>query len=209
MRLGLIVAAMLAVFVPGGPSAVAAVVGDASVPYSATRTVTIDGRDYLDKVFHVPGKEREDVNVGGIPMDFILDLDRARAAVILPALVSYVEIPLPPLLAQFDRHRLDGKAVGEDRIDGVPATKYRIDFTASDRTRGNGFLWLSRDNILLRIEGKMARRHRKPTRISMMLSDLRLGPQDRSLFMVPKGLHRIPPQALDVLLSLGRKKHHH
>ena len=208
MRFGLTVAAMLALFVPGAASAVAAVIGDASVPYSATRTVSIDGRDYLDKVFHVPGKEREDVNVGGIPMDFILDLDRAHAAVILPALVSYVEIPLPPLLAQLDRHRLDGKAVGEDQIDGVPATKYRLDYTASDGTRGNGFLWLSRDNILLRIEGKMARRHRRPTRISMTLSDLKLGPQDRGLFMVPKGLHRIPPEALEALLNLGRKKHH-
>lgn len=184
-------------------AASAAVVGDARVPYSATRTITIDGQRYLDKVFHVPGKEREEVDIGGIPMDFILDLDRHHAAIILPALVSYLEIPLPPLLDQLDRRLLDGDAVAEERIDGIRATKYRLDYTASDGTRGVGFLWLSRDNILLGIEGRLIRPHHRPTRIGMRLSNLRLGPQPHSLFQVPKGLHRVPAGALSALLNLG------
>jgi hypothetical protein len=208
MRFRRRLAVLLASVVLGAASANAAIVGDASVPYSATRTVTVDGHSYIDKVFHVPGKEREDVDIGGIPMDFILDLDRNRAAVVLPALVSYLEFPLPPLLSQLDRRRLGGNAVGEERIDGVRATKYRLDYTASDGTRGEGLIWLSRDNILLRIDGKVTRPHHRPMRISMLLSNLKRGPQDRSLFMIPKGLHKIPAEALEVLMNLGRHRGH-
>ncbi|MGH6990351.1 MAG: hypothetical protein ACREE3_10695 [Stellaceae bacterium] len=198
-------AVALALVAAGLAPANAAIVGDASVPYSAIRTVTVDGRTYVDRVFHVPGKEREDVSVGGIAIDFILDLDRHRAVAILPTLVSYLEFPLPPLLAQLDRRRLDGKAVGQTRLDGLSATKYRLDYTASDGTNGAGAVWLSRDNILLRIKARLLRPHKRPIRIGMMLSHLKIGPQRRSLFMIPHGLHRIPYAALQALLNLGRR----
>ena len=170
------VATLVASLLLGRP-VLAAIVGDASVSYSATRTVTVDGKNYPGKVFHTPGKEREDVDINGIPATFILDLDGSEGAVILPALVSYLEFPLPPLLAQLDRRRLNGKAVGEERLNGVGATKYRLDYTASDGTRGEGYLWLSRDNILLRIEGRVLRPHHRPMVLSMALSDRRFGPQ--------------------------------
>jgi hypothetical protein len=193
-------------FIATQPAA-AAIVGDASVSYTATRIVTVNGKDYPGKVFHRPGKERHDVDINGIPLTFILDLDDDRGVAILPALMSYVQFPLPPLLSELDRHRLDRKAVGEETIDGMRATKYRIDYVATDGTRGDGFLWLSRDNILLRIEGRIERRgHRKPLVVSMRLTDLRVGPQDGSLFKVPKGLRKIPEEALDLLLNMRGHK---
>ncbi|HEX4112843.1 MAG TPA: hypothetical protein VH020_09935 [Stellaceae bacterium] len=187
----------------------AEIVGNASVPYSATRIVTVNGKSYTGKVFHSPGEQRHDVDINGIPLSFILDLADDRGVVILPALVSYIEFPLPPLLSELDRRRLDRKAVGEETIDGVRATKYRIDYVATDGTRGDGFLWLSRDNILLRIEGRIERRgHRKPMVVSMRLSDLRVGPQDHNLFKVPRGLRKIPAEALELLLNMrGHKSH--
>jgi hypothetical protein len=191
------------------PPARAEIVGNASVPYSATRIVTVNGKNYTGKVFHVPGKQRHDVDINGIPLNFILDLDDGRGVVILPALVSYVEFPLPPLLTELDRQRLNRKAVGEETVDGMRATKYRLDYLATDGSRGDGFLWLSRDNILLRIEGRIERRgHRKPMVVSMRLSDLRVGPQDRNLFRVPKGLRKIPGEALELLLNMRGLKSH-
>jgi hypothetical protein len=188
--------------------ATAAIVGNAEVPYSATRIVTIDGKTYTGKVFHIPGKQRHDVDINGIPLSFILDLDDDRGLAILPALVSYIEFPLPPLLSELDRRRLDRKAVGEDIVAGMRATKYRLNYVATDGNRGAGFLWLSRDNILLRLEGRIERRGHKPMVVSMRLSDLKVGPQDRNLFRVQKGLRKIPAEALEMLLNMrGHKSH--
>jgi hypothetical protein len=187
--------------------AVAAVVGDASVPYSATRIVTVNGKTYEGRVFHTPGKQRHDVDINGLPMIFILDIADSDGVVVLPDLKSYIDFPLPPLLAELDRRQLGSDAVGEERINGMRATKYRINYTASDGSRGEGLIWLSRDNILLRLEGRIVRpHHHKPMTVSMSLSDLRVGPQDKSLFLIHKGLHKIPYEALELLMNMRAPK---
>jgi hypothetical protein len=180
----------------------AAIVGDASVPYSATRIVTIDGKTFRGKVFHTPGKQRHDVDINGIPFTFILNIADRSGAVVLPALNAYVDFPLPPLLRELDRRRLENRAAGEERIDGMQATKYRMNYTASDGVRGQGFVWLSRDNILLRLQGRILRPRHRPTIVSMHLQDLEMRPQAENLFIIPKGLKRLPYDALEVLLNL-------
>jgi hypothetical protein len=197
---------MLLVAVLGGfvaPAlARAAIIGDASVPYSATRIVTVDGKTYRGKVFHAPGKQRHDVDINGIPFTFILNIEDRSSAIVLPALNAYVDFPLPPLLRELDRSRLEHHAVGEERIDGLPATKYRVDYTASDGVRGEGFIWLSRDNILLALKGRILRPRNRPMTVTMQLQDLDIRPQSRELFLIPKGLRRLPYEALEVLLNL-------
>ena len=200
---------MLLLVVLGGfavPEATnAAIVGDASVPYSANLTVTVDGKTYRGKVFHTPGKQRHDVDINGIPFTFILDIENRSGAIVLPALKAYVDFPLPPLLRGLDRRRLERHAVGEERIDGLRATKYRVDYTASDGVRGDGFIWLSRENILLALDGRILRPRHRPMTVSMHLADLSLAPQPESLFAIPKGLREIPYDALALLLNMRLK----
>jgi len=186
--------------------AAADIIGDAAVSYSASQTVTVNGRTYHGKVFHNPGRHRVDVDINGIPASFILDLADRDGIVILPALVSYLDFPLPPLLSEFDRRRLDHKAVGEERIAGMRATKYRLNYAATDGTRGDGFIWLSPDNILLRIDGRILRHGHKPMVVSMILSKIDLAPQGEKLFKISKGLHKIPAEALQLMLNMGHKK---
>jgi hypothetical protein len=197
---------LAAALVLGSAPANATIVGDASVPYSATRTIAVDGHSYVDHVFHVPGKEREEVNLGGIPVYFILNLDRDRAAAILPALASYLEFPLPPLLARFDRRWLIGKMGDRTILDHQRATKFRLDYTAGDGSRGVGVVWVSDDNILLGLKGRVLRPHQRPIRIEMMLSHLKIGPQAEELFDIPHGLHKIPSAALLALLNMRAPK---
>ena len=185
----------------------AAVVGDASVPYSATRIVTVNGKIYEGKVFHTPGKQRHDADINGIPMVFILDIAHRDGVVALPMLNSYVDIPLPPLMAELDRRKLERDAVGEDRVNGMRATKYRVDYTASDGSHGEGLIWLSRDNILLKLNGRITRaHHHKPMIVSMRLDDLKLGPQPKDLFLIHNGLHKIPYEALELLFNMRAPK---
>lgn len=180
----------------------AAIVGDASVPYSATRIVTVDGKTYRGKVFHTPGKQRHDVEINGLPLTFILNIENRSGAIVLPALNAYIDFPLPPLLRELDRRRLERYAVGEERMDGLSATKYRVDYTASDGVKGAGFVWLSRHNILLAIEGRILRPRHRPMTVSMHLQNLDIRPQPANLFVIPKGMRHLPTDALEVLLNL-------
>jgi hypothetical protein len=208
LRIVLLLVAAAVAALPSARSAHATIIGDARIPYSATRTVVVDRKTYTGKVFHTPGHQRHDVDIGGIPMSFILDFDGSKGAVVLPALSSFIDFPLPFLLIELYQNRLGGKAVGEELIDGISATKYRLDYTARDGARGEGFIWVSRDNILLRIEGRVLIPGRRPMEIAMVLSNVKRGPQDPDLFEVPKGLHRIPPEALEALFNLGAKLKH-
>jgi len=198
-----LVAASLIAAAP--PASRAAIVGDAAVPYSATRIVTVNGKDYIGKVFATPGKQRHDVDINGVAMSFILDIADGKGVVVVPAVNSFIDFPLPPLLSELDRRRLDRHAVGNERIDGMRATKYRLDYTASDGTHGEGFLWLGRDNILLRLDGRILRPRHRPMTVTMRLEGLKVGPQNEALFDAPKGMHRLPYEALEMLLNLRLK----
>ncbi len=78
--------------------------GDASVPFRAERTVTVDGRSLqLAAVFHMPGHQRHDQDLLGMHEVFLLDTKAAQPAiVILPAVRTYLEFPFPPLMAELD-----------------------------------------------------------------------------------------------------------
>jgi hypothetical protein len=193
----------LVLIAPG--QAKAAIVGDTSVPYSATRIVIVDGKEYRGRVFAVPGKQRHDVEINGLELRFLLDIAGGAGVIAAPGLHSYVDFPLPPLLAELDRRRLEGHEAGEERIAGLPAVKYRLVYTASDGSRGMGFLWLSSDNILLRIDGRIERPGHRPMTVTMRLENLQLGPQDDELFHISSGLKKLPYQALEMLLNLRLK----
>jgi len=203
-RLAIVAVAALATMA-GTAVAREPMVGDARIPYSAVRTVTLDGKTYSGKVFHEPGKERLDQSISGIELNFILDLEASAGFIVVPSLNSYVPFHPPALLAELNRSRLKGLAVGEERIAGMRATKYRIDYTASDGVHGDGFIWLGDDNILLRIDGRVERKTHKPMTIRMELSDIRPGPQNPALFNPPAGMKPIPEEALQTLLSLTMK----
>lgn len=187
------------------PAAAREIVGDARVPYSAVRTVVLDGKTYVGREFHIPGKQRHNQDVAGIEMDFILDLDGSDGYVVAPSVHSYVEFHLPRLIAELDRSRLRGREAGDGQVAGLAATKYKIDFTASDGTHGEGAIWLSADNILLKIEGRVLRKTHPPLDIRMELSDVKLGPQPPALFAPPADMKKIPEEALQMLLNLHLK----
>jgi hypothetical protein len=182
-------------------SAQAAMLGDASVPYSAERTVTVNGKSYTGMVFHTPGHDRHEQAIAGIAEVFILDADSKQGYLIVPEIKSYVAFAMPRLMAELDQQRLRGAAVGHERVAGVETTKYRIDYTAEDGSRAEGFVWVGARGVLMRIDGQVTRNNGKPTSLHMELANLALGPQPPDLFTVPPGLLRLPSQALESFLG--------
>ena len=200
--LRMLFAAVLALSAGAPRDAAAALLGDASVPYSAERTVTVNGRAYSGKVFHTPGHQRHEQTIQGFAQVVLLDASAKRGWLVLPDLKTYVEFAFPKLMADLGDPALRRAPVGRETVNGVPTTKYRIDHTAADGTHGEGFLWISAQGIMMRLDGTVARPGAtRPTTIRMELSHLVMGPQDPTLFELPQGLVKLPAAALEPLLG--------
>src|SRR5579864_3790162 len=174
---------------------------DAPVSFSATRSVTINGMVYTGPMFHVPGHERHEQNLFGVQEVFLLDCRQKAGALILPAQKTIVDFVFPPLLTSLLDAPLDGSGLGEEKIDEVSATKYRVEKTATDGTRGEGFLWVSRRGVLVKLSGTMTAPGGHRTTIEMVLQDLKEAPQAPDLFTPPTGLSRLPMEAIAPLLG--------
>jgi hypothetical protein len=180
----------------------ARLLGDAAIPYSAERIVVVNGERYTGRVFHVPGRDRDEQRIQGLAEVFILDTAAKRGFLILPLFGTYVAFAFPELMAELDNPALRRSPIGDEVVNGVRTTKYRVDYTAADRTRARGFMWLSRQGVLMRLEAGITRPgHKKRLSIRMELAKLAVGPQDPALFQVPTGLFKLPSGMLESLLA--------
>jgi hypothetical protein len=186
---------------PGGATQ-AAMLGDATLSYSAFRTVTVDGHSYRGRVFHVPGHERHEQEMAGFAEVVLLDARAKEGVLLLPDIKAYVDFAFPPIMAEFDDPDLRNAALGQEMVNGVRTTKYRIDHTAADGSQASGFAWVSGQGVLMRIDGTFLQRGATHgTSITMELAELKPGPQDRRLFELPPGLLQLPSAALQAFLT--------
>ncbi|HVA13320.1 MAG TPA: hypothetical protein VNF99_08725 [Stellaceae bacterium] len=174
---------------------------DAPVSFSATRTVTVDGRGYTGAQFHEPGRERDEQKLGGIDANFILDGQSGQGFLVVPSLKTYVRFPFPPLLSALIGAQMEKEPVGDALVDRIPTTKYRIDKTTSDGSHGDGFAWISKRGVLMRLEGVVTSPGGHKTKIAMRLADVKEGPQRPEQFAPPVGMNELPFQALAPLLG--------
>ncbi len=174
---------------------------DAPLSYSATRTVTVDGKTYSGRMFHIPGSERHEQTLLGMQDVFLLDGKADAGFVVLPSLKTMIEFPFPALMAALNDPSLTKSPQGEDTIDGIVTTKYRIDRTAPDGTRGAGFFWISRRGVLMKLAGTVTAPGGHKTAIQMVLSGFKEAPQSAALFAPPPGLAKLPAEALAPLLG--------
>ena len=180
----------------------AALLGDAALAYSAERTVIINGRTYTGTVFHIPGRDRDEQEIEGIAEVIILDAAAKQGFLFLPRLKTYVTFAFPPLLAELDDPALRRSPMGQEVVNGVRTTKYRIDHVAADGSRARGFIWVSARGVLMRLDGTVTRAHGgRPMQLRMELAKLAIGPQDPALFQLPAGLIELPSGMLQALLS--------
>jgi hypothetical protein len=180
----------------------AAMLGDASVPFRAERTVTVDGRTYSGPLYQEPGHQRHEQDLYGMHEVFLLDIKAARGYLVLPSVNTYIEFPFPALMAELGSPDLTRTPLGEENIAGLDATKYRVDHLAQDGSRAQGYLWVTRTGILVKLDISMTRPHGgKPIAIAMALSHIERGAVDPALFVLPPGLVALPPSALGPLLG--------
>jgi hypothetical protein len=184
-----------------GLPASAQVLGDARVPFSADRVLTVDGRTFEGRVYHTPGRQRHEQMLEGVQQVVLLRADRGEGWLVLPSLHSYVEFRFPQALAELSDPSLRGTPVGQDTVSGMKTTKYRVEHAARDGTSVDGWMWVTREGIVMKLDGTVRPRSGKPTPFSMQLSNVRIGPQDMAMFELPQGFMKLPSSALQPLLG--------
>ncbi len=198
-----LVAAVAAGFGLGAANrATAAMLGDATVPFTAQRTVTVDGHNYVGRSSASPDISGTSRICWACTRSSCSTPKRRAAISSCPALHTYVEFPFPALMAELDSPDLLSHPLGTETVAGIATTKYRVDHRARDGTRAAGFLWLSRSRLLMKLDVTVTRRHGgKKLTIAMQLSRVAVGPVDPALFVLPPGLAALPADALAPLLG--------
>ena len=193
---------ILAVFLAS--QALAATLSDAKVGFSADRVLIVNGKTYEGKMWNMPGRERHEQSLNGIPAAFVLRDDTPIADLVLPELHTTVEFMLPPELRLFDDPRLTKKPVGSETVNGIATTKYAVEVSVPEG-HGAGNLWLSADGVPMKLEGSFTRTSGRVATLHWELIHVRFGPQAASLFEAPKGFAKLPPEAIVPLLGLKLK----
>jgi hypothetical protein len=207
MRAYFLATVLLLTALPMATPAGAMTLGDAKVGFSADRTLIIDGKTYQGRMWTMPGEERHEQNLNGIPAAFVLHSGTPIADLVLPKLHTVVEFTLPPELHLFADPRLTRRPVGRETVDGLATTKYAIDETVPEG-HGEGFLWLSDNGIPMRLDGSFTRTSGRVAHLHWELTHVQLGPQPASLFEAPHDFSKLPAEALVPLLGLKLKGAH-
>ena len=188
-------------------AAPAATLSDAKVGFSADRLLVINGKQYHGKMWNMPGKERHEQDLNGIPAAFVLRNDTPIGDLVLPKLHTTVEFVMPPELRLFADPRLVRHPVGHDQINGIATTKYDVEVTVPEG-HGNGNLWLSNDGIPMKLDGTFTRTSGRVATLQWELTHVRVGPQSAALFEPPPGFSKLPAEAIAPLLGLKLEGKH-
>jgi hypothetical protein len=207
-RLAPLLAALLLAALPAG-AASAATLGDPQVGFSADRTLQLDGRTYIGKIWAMPGEERHEQAIASFRPIFLLRAGNPLGEVVLPELKTVVQFVIPPeLRVLLDRRDLATRPIGKATVNGVATTVYAVDESMPEG-RALGTLWLSRDGIPMRLAGTFTGKRGKPTRVRWELSHLKIASQPAALFEAPHDYARLPAEAVAPLLGLKLKSAKH
>lgn len=200
-------AAVLFLVLAAALPAAAATLGEAKIGFSADRTLVVDGKTYQGRMWTMPGEERHEQTINGIPAAFVLHDDTPIADLVLPKLHTIVEFTLPPELHLFADPRLKRRPIGHETVGGIATTKYAIDETVPEG-HGAGTLWLSDSGIPMRLDGTFTRTSGRAVHLHWELSHVKLGAQPAALFETPHGFSKLPAEAVLPLLGLRLKGAH-
>ncbi|NBC31975.1 MAG: hypothetical protein GVY13_04800 [Alphaproteobacteria bacterium] len=187
----LIVTVMVALF---SMAATGADLPSPNAAYSADSLIRVGGVELEGRVYHDRGLERREITIQGMEQVIIRRADLNHVYVAMPAMGMGMEMDLdstPYPTPEEYLEGLDATPMGQERVAGLEATKYRL--TGTDPSGGafDGFVWITDDGITLRLEGTVTAGGRAEE-VLMELDNVEPGPQDPALFDRPDNVTFMP-----------------
>jgi hypothetical protein len=156
----------------------------------AADTVMETGAGRIEgRVWASGDKERRELVVDGRRHVVIVRRDRGVSWILLPDQRMYVENGPgdgPLAAGRIEARELEREALGEESVNGTPATKYRVHGRAADGAPFEGTMWLTAQEIPVRV---LTQQGGAPMR--MELRNLSLGAVDPARFEIPAGFRRV------------------
>lgn len=161
-----------------------------TVEYAADRVIETDAGTFGGRVYAAKGKERAEMEAGGMKSVMILRLEERKGWMLMPAQRMYQELDFAKAREQAGKPSDDVKisAVGSNTVEGHAATKYKLVMT--DGSAG-GFVWITPEGIAIKMD-MVQKSGKKRDRMTMTLQNLEIGAQDPALFEVPAGWSKMP-----------------
>jgi hypothetical protein len=156
--------------------------------YAADTVMETDAGRIEGRVWASGDKERRELVVDGRRHVVILRRDRGVSWILLPEQRMYLENGPgegPLAVERPDARKLEREALGEESVNGIPATKYRVHGRTADGAVFEGAMWLTAQEIPVRV---LTQQGGAPMR--MELRNLSLGAVDPARFEIPPGFHR-------------------
>src|SRR3989338_5181323 len=155
------------------------------VDYSADSTMEMEGGMTMkSRIYYSPGKQRMEMGGAGGNV-IIIRKDKKVMWQLMGSM--YMEMAMGGADSQ-DPHDMDVQqtVVGDETVNGVKTTKYKVITTKKDGSKFGGFFWTTKDGITVKMD-LLSKEGKEKHRISSELTNLKIGKQDPKLFEIPPG----------------------
>lgn len=165
------------------------------VEYSADSVMETAEMSMQGHINYTPTRERREMVVeGGDKMIMITRPDKKVAWTLMPAEKMYMEMSLAQASAENkvdpSQFQIEQTVVGPETVNGINTTKSKIVMTGADGGKMGGFMWVTKENIMVKMDA-IAIDKKDKMRIKTELTNLKVAKQDAKLFEIPAGYEKM------------------
>jgi len=164
------------------------------VEYSADSVLETAEASMKGRVHYTPTRERREMIMGsgGDKMITITRHDKKVAWTLMPSEKMYMETGIAKAKSKDDLsgYKIEQTVVGPETVNGVSTTKSKIIMTGPKGEKMGGFMWTTKENIVVKMDA-IAIDKKQKHRYKSELTNLKVGKQDPKLFEVPAGYEKM------------------
>ena len=164
------------------------------VEYSADSLIETAEVSMKGRIHYTPMRERREMVMGsgGDKMITIMRQDKKVAWTLMPSEKMYMEASIAQAKAKDDlsSYKIEQTVIGPETVNGVSTTKSKIIMTGPKGEKMGGFMWTTRENIVVKMDA-IAIEKKQKHRYKTELTNLKVGKQDPKLFEVPAGYEKM------------------
>jgi len=165
-----------------------------SADYAADAVAKTAGQpDSVSKIWFTKDMVRVDVTHQGQSMSVIMDRVKKQMMVLIPKSKLYQQEPLPEGEAQnpIASGTWEVTKAGDEAVAGIATTKWQVKGKGADNRTFAGFIWTTKENIQVKMEGETEDEGKK-VKVVSELRNLKIGPVDAKVFEIPKDFKPVP-----------------
>jgi len=183
----------------GATSASAAVLPRPTVDYTADVVMQMTGHgaghgplEVKGKVYVAGDKQRRETTLMGRTNVVINRRDKKVSWVLIPEQNGYTEQGMGGMngdpYASWENPGVTLTKLAQEKVNGVEAIKYRAEAKAKEGYMDTGFLWLTKENIPVRMEAHV---NGQDSQLVVNYTNIKTGEQDAALFEIPPSYHKM------------------